>query len=258
MYLAPGGQLWLDVWIPRDDPLWVVDVSAAAEWVGAWWTAALAGVGQHGFEVHRGRSVPGDVRRPRVLRRPRTGRGVPGRPQGGRVCRSGGRGRGPCSPRAPTCAGTRRRCWRCSTWDRTFAASWRAAWRSAAAGLADLSPAAGLGRTCGPGCFVHSPTFAVTGPPAPEAPGSFPSPPSPLFSLPSPSPLLPLLASRVGRAAPGRGRRNAPAEELGEPVGGRLRRRPGSPGRPGGFSCVAVGRGGCEVGEKGLKWRGVV
>ena len=61
MYLGPGEQLWLDVWIPRDDPLWVVDVSVAAEWVGAWWTEALAGVGQHGFDVHRGRSVPGDL-----------------------------------------------------------------------------------------------------------------------------------------------------------------------------------------------------
>ena len=59
VYLAPGGQLWLDVWIPRDDPLWVADVSAAAEWVGMWWTAALAGVGQHDLEVHHGRSVPG-------------------------------------------------------------------------------------------------------------------------------------------------------------------------------------------------------
>ena len=60
VYLGPGEQLWLDVWIPRDDPLWVADVSAAAEWVGAWWTTALAGLGQRGFEVHHGRSVPGD------------------------------------------------------------------------------------------------------------------------------------------------------------------------------------------------------
>lgn len=59
VYLAPGGQLWVDVWIPRDDPLWVVDVSAAAEWVGSWWTEALASLGQRGVEVHRGRSVPG-------------------------------------------------------------------------------------------------------------------------------------------------------------------------------------------------------
>jgi len=61
VYLGPGAQLWLDAWIPRDDPLWVADVSAAAEWVGAWWMQTLAGVGQHGFEVHRGRSVPGDL-----------------------------------------------------------------------------------------------------------------------------------------------------------------------------------------------------
>ncbi len=61
VYLGPGEQLWLDVWIPRDDPLWVADVSAAAEWVGAWWMEALAGAGQYGFDVHRGRSVPGDL-----------------------------------------------------------------------------------------------------------------------------------------------------------------------------------------------------
>jgi lipoate---protein ligase len=59
VYLEPGDQLWIDAWIPRGDPLWKVDVSAAAEWVGAWWTNALAGVGQHDFVVHSGRSEPG-------------------------------------------------------------------------------------------------------------------------------------------------------------------------------------------------------
>jgi lipoate-protein ligase A len=59
VYLEPGAQLWLDAWIPRDDPLWRVDVSAAAEWVGTWWVAALAGLGHHGFQVHRGRASPG-------------------------------------------------------------------------------------------------------------------------------------------------------------------------------------------------------
>lgn len=59
--LGPGEQLWVDAWIPRDDPLWVRDVSVAAEWVGAWWTTALAGLGQHGFDVHTGRSAPGDL-----------------------------------------------------------------------------------------------------------------------------------------------------------------------------------------------------
>ena len=71
VYLGPGEQLWLDAWIPRDDPLWVLDVSAAAEWVGAWWMEALAdvgsesgsgpGPGQPDFDVHAGRSVPGDL-----------------------------------------------------------------------------------------------------------------------------------------------------------------------------------------------------
>ena len=59
VYLGPGEQLWLDAWVPRDDPLWMADVSAAAEWVGAWWLEALAGIGQRGFDVHHGRSVPG-------------------------------------------------------------------------------------------------------------------------------------------------------------------------------------------------------
>jgi lipoate---protein ligase len=61
VYLAPGQQLWLDAWIPRDDPLWTADVSVAAEWAGAWWAEALTGVGLSGFDVHRGRAVPGTL-----------------------------------------------------------------------------------------------------------------------------------------------------------------------------------------------------
>jgi lipoate-protein ligase A len=61
VYLGPGEQLWMDAWVPRDDPLWVLDVSVAAEWVGAWWIDALALAGQHGFDVHTGRSVPGEL-----------------------------------------------------------------------------------------------------------------------------------------------------------------------------------------------------
>jgi lipoate---protein ligase len=61
VYLGPGEQLWLDAWIPRDDPLWMRDVSVAAEWVGAWWMDALALVGLQGFDVHTGRSAPGDL-----------------------------------------------------------------------------------------------------------------------------------------------------------------------------------------------------
>jgi hypothetical protein len=51
----------MDAWVPRDDPLWVHDVSRAAEWAGAWWTAALESLGGRAFEVHTGRSVPGEL-----------------------------------------------------------------------------------------------------------------------------------------------------------------------------------------------------
>jgi lipoate-protein ligase A len=57
--LHPGDHLWVDAWIPRDDPLWLADVSAAAEWAGAWWVAALATAGLDQLEVHAGRAVPG-------------------------------------------------------------------------------------------------------------------------------------------------------------------------------------------------------
>jgi lipoate-protein ligase A len=59
VFLGPDEQLWLDAWIPCDDPLWAADVSAAADWVGAWWTGALTALGQRGLEAHRGRSVAG-------------------------------------------------------------------------------------------------------------------------------------------------------------------------------------------------------
>lgn len=61
VYLEPGNHLWLDAWIPRDDPLWSPDVSVAAEWVGQWWITGLAGLGvdSGGFSIHSGRSVPG-------------------------------------------------------------------------------------------------------------------------------------------------------------------------------------------------------
>lgn len=61
VYLEPGAQLWVDAWIPRDDPLWLLDVSAAAEWVGTWWMEALGELGQRGFSVHAGRAVPGEL-----------------------------------------------------------------------------------------------------------------------------------------------------------------------------------------------------
>ena len=61
MYLGPGDHVWMDAWIPRDDALWDHDVSRAAEWVGAWWTAALEELGARDLAVHTGRSVPGEL-----------------------------------------------------------------------------------------------------------------------------------------------------------------------------------------------------
>jgi lipoate-protein ligase A len=65
VYLEPGNHLWLDAWIPRQDPLWSDDVSMAAEWVGRWWRQGLADpaeagpAGAAGLSIHTGRAVPG-------------------------------------------------------------------------------------------------------------------------------------------------------------------------------------------------------
>jgi len=61
VYLEPARQLWVDAWIPSDDPLWELDVSVAAEWVGSWWTDTLARLGHRDLDTHSGRSVPGEL-----------------------------------------------------------------------------------------------------------------------------------------------------------------------------------------------------
>lgn len=42
--LDPGGVLWVDLVLPRGDPLWDDDVGRAAIWVGRAWATALAAV----------------------------------------------------------------------------------------------------------------------------------------------------------------------------------------------------------------------
>ena len=59
VFLRPGDHLWIEAWIPRDDPLWDADVAAAAGWVGAWWSAALPALGTGVYVVHEGRAEPG-------------------------------------------------------------------------------------------------------------------------------------------------------------------------------------------------------
>jgi lipoate---protein ligase len=57
--LLPGDHLWIEAWVPRGDPLWEADVTAATNWVGAWWAGALAGLGATRCVVHHGTAVPG-------------------------------------------------------------------------------------------------------------------------------------------------------------------------------------------------------
>lgn len=50
--VAPGDQLWVDAWLPRDDELWEDDVVRAAWWFGDAWAAALEAVGARRADVH--------------------------------------------------------------------------------------------------------------------------------------------------------------------------------------------------------------
>ena len=52
--LEPGRVAWIDVVVPRGDPLWHDDVAVAAEWLGETWSAALGDLGVPGGSVHRG------------------------------------------------------------------------------------------------------------------------------------------------------------------------------------------------------------
>ena len=55
VWLAPGAQVWVDVWLPAGDPWWDDDIARAAVPVGEAWRSALEVVGLgDGFHVHRG------------------------------------------------------------------------------------------------------------------------------------------------------------------------------------------------------------
>ena len=51
--VVPGEAIWLDVFLPAGDRLWVDDVGVAFHWLGEAWAAALTGVGV-AAHVHRG------------------------------------------------------------------------------------------------------------------------------------------------------------------------------------------------------------
>ena len=56
--VSPGDLLWVDIVVPRGDPLWHPDVGRAFGWLGRLWRSALAGCGISA-EVHEGRYEPG-------------------------------------------------------------------------------------------------------------------------------------------------------------------------------------------------------
>mgnify|MGYP001569138128 FL=1 len=51
--LRPDGVLWVDVLVPRTDPLWDDDVGRSSMWLGAAWCQTLASLGVDA-DVHRG------------------------------------------------------------------------------------------------------------------------------------------------------------------------------------------------------------
>ncbi len=51
--LRPDEVIWVDVVVPRGDPLWDDDVGRAFHWLGRAWVAALGDVGLHGA-AHEG------------------------------------------------------------------------------------------------------------------------------------------------------------------------------------------------------------
>lgn len=55
--VAPAAQVWLEVWLPRHDPLWDDDVIASSWWLGETWARGLEGLGASNLLVHRGRST---------------------------------------------------------------------------------------------------------------------------------------------------------------------------------------------------------
>jgi lipoate-protein ligase A len=55
--VGPAAQVWLDVWVPRADPLWDDDVISSSWWLGETWARALEGLGAPPMAVHRGRAT---------------------------------------------------------------------------------------------------------------------------------------------------------------------------------------------------------
>ena len=55
VHVAPDAQAWVDVWLPRGDPLWDDDVIRSSLWLGSAWQSALGDLGVEDLEVNNGR-----------------------------------------------------------------------------------------------------------------------------------------------------------------------------------------------------------
>jgi lipoate-protein ligase A len=56
--VGPGECVWIDVLVPRGDPLWHDDIGRASWWLGEAWMTALSVLGIDGCRVHHGGMVP--------------------------------------------------------------------------------------------------------------------------------------------------------------------------------------------------------
>lgn len=52
--LVPGEHLWIDVWLPASDPLWLDDVGWAGNWLADVWVETLAALGHTGLHTYTG------------------------------------------------------------------------------------------------------------------------------------------------------------------------------------------------------------
>jgi lipoate-protein ligase A len=59
VHVAPGAQVWIDVWLPRHDVLWDDDVLRSGKWLGEVWARALGTLGVRDLAVHTGRATAG-------------------------------------------------------------------------------------------------------------------------------------------------------------------------------------------------------
>jgi lipoate-protein ligase A len=84
--VAPGGQIWLNVFVPVGDPLWSDDVGRASWWLADMWARLLQEAGVSGSEIVVHRDAGG--RGAGATSRPHTGLagsgGVAGADGGGR------------------------------------------------------------------------------------------------------------------------------------------------------------------------------